>query len=336
MKSFMLFLFVPFVCGIPAFADVTITSPASQSQVVSPFHLVATASNCSSQPVTSIGYSIDNNGNPTVVNGSSIDTYVSYMTGGHTVNVTSYGKRGAVCSSSVSFIVVQDPATQVPSDASVYKNIQARSDWQGTADASISGSTASGTTTLVSSPSLSGSARQFAMQYTNYGAERYWVVFGSNTGATNFLYDGWIYMARPSNHVANIETDVDQVMSNAETVIYGFQCDGYNGTWDYTENAGTAQAYSDHWLRSSDACNPRSWSTNTWHHLQISFSRDDSGSVTYHSVWFDGVEQDIGATVPSAFDLNWATVLLTNFQIDGYGSSGSATVYLDNLTISCW
>jgi hypothetical protein len=48
------------------------------------------------------------------------------------------------------------------------------------------------------------------------------------------------------------------------------------------------------------------------------------------------VEQDLNASVPSAFALGWAPVLLTNFQIDGYGARGSSTTYLDKLTISCW
>ena len=74
---------------------------------------------------------------------------------------------------------------------------------------------------------------------------------------------------------------------------------------------------------------------NQWHHVQISYSRNSSGYVTYHSVWLDGSESQINATVPSAFALGWAPVLLTNFQIDGIGS-GSNTVYLDKVTISRW
>jgi hypothetical protein len=46
--------------------------------------------------------------------------------------------------------------------------------------------------------------------------------------------------------------------------------------------------------------------------------------------------QQINETVPSAFALGWAQVLLTNFQIDGLGAYGSATVYLDQLTITRW
>jgi hypothetical protein len=80
----------------------------------------------------------------------------------------------------------------------------------------------------------------------------------------------------------------------------------------------------------------RSWTTNTSHDVQISYSRDASGMVTYHSVWVDGVEQDLNATVSSAFTLGLSPTLLTNFQIDGLGASGSSVVYLDDLAISRW
>jgi hypothetical protein len=59
--------------------------------------------------------------------------------------------------------------------------------------------------------------------------------------------------------------------------------------------------------------------------------------VTYQSVWLDGAEQAIDATVPSSFALGWQVgVVQTQFQVDGLGTSGVSTVYLDNLTISRW
>ena len=63
MKNFTLLLLAPLVCAAPSFAAVTITSPNTGAEVVSPFHLVATASKCSSQVITSVGYSIDNSAN---------------------------------------------------------------------------------------------------------------------------------------------------------------------------------------------------------------------------------------------------------------------------------
>ena len=145
-----------------------------------------------------------------------------------------------------------------------------------------------------------------------------------------------MYFAKPSTQIANLEMDMNQVLSNGQTVIYGFQCDGTSSTWDYTKNAGTPKKYNDAWVHSSAACNPSSWSTNTWHHVQIEYSRDDDGNVTYKSVWLDGARQDLNVTVPSKFSLGWTPFLLTNFQVDGRGAKGKSTVYLDNLTIYRW
>jgi hypothetical protein len=174
------------------------------------------------------------------------------------------------------------------------------------------------------------------MSYKNSGGERYAKSFGDDASATNFLFDAWIYLTSSASHIANLELDLNQVMPNGQTVIYGFQCDGYSGTWDYTENAGTPTHPKDHWLHSHAACNPRSWSRGAWHHIQISYSRTDTGKITYKAVWRDGVEQKLGVTVPSAFALGWGRILLTQVQIDGLGSSGSATVYVDDLTIYRW
>ena len=174
------------------------------------------------------------------------------------------------------------------------------------------------------------------MSYKNGGGERYWVSFGADTASTNFFYDGWIYIANSTASIANIELDMNQVLSNGQTVIYGFQCDGYSNTWDYTKNSGTPQSPKDGWVHSNASCNPRNWKANAWHHVQIAYSRDKSGNVTYKYVILDGAKQTINATSPCAFALGWRSTLLTNFQVDGLGASGSATVYLDDLTISRW
>jgi hypothetical protein len=71
--------------------------------------------------------------------------------------------------------------------------------------------------------------------------------------------------------------------------------------------------------------------------VQIGYSRDDVGNVTYQAVWLDGVKYPINATVNSAFSLGWASgVLVANFQVDGIGTSGSSTLYVDNLTMYRW
>ena len=317
-------------------SGVTISSPSNGASVTSPFTIAASASTCSSQTVTAIGIGIDN-ATKTLFTGGSLDTQISPAAGQHTLYVSAWGSGGAVCNANVVVNVTSastSVSSVVPSDATSVSSIQALSTWVEVDDPGTDGSS-SGSMALVSSPTLNGNTRQFDTSFSGSGGERYHASFGDDTTSTNFFYDGWVYLTSSSSSIANLEMDMNQVMPNGQTVIYGFQCDGYSGTWDYTENAGTPTNTDDKWVHSSAACDPRSWSVNAWHHVQISYSRNSSGDVTYSAVWLDGKESAINATVPSAFALGWAPVLLTNFQVDGLGS-GSNTVYLDELTISRW
>jgi len=332
--------------AVPALAAVTVTSPSQNGEKLeSPFTLVASASACSGQAIASMGYSFDSQSNTTTFsNVSSVNVQATYssltLNASHTLHVKSWGNAGANCTTDVTFTAVANPATTLPGNATTVSRIQSNQayTWQA-ADDSGTGGSASGTTQLATSPSLSGDSRQFNTNYSDYGGERYDTSFGQDVNAQNFLYDTYVYVssATGSGDLANLEFDMNQVTSNGQTVIYGFQCDGWNKVWDYTENSGTAAKPVDTWIHSTQACDPGAWTQNTWHHLQVTYSRDTTGNVTYHSVWFDGVEQDINATVFSSFALGWGSTLLTNFQTDGKtAGSGYIQAYLDNLTVSRW
>jgi hypothetical protein len=189
---------------------------------------------------------------------------------------------------------------------------------------------------MVSSPTISGYTRKFVTSYRNAAGERYWTSFGKDTSAHNFIYDVQIYVDGSVTDIANVEMDMNQVIGNGQTIIYGFQCDGYTNTWDYTTNAGSPENPVDQWLHSTVPCNPRNWTPNKWHHIQIAYSRDDEGNVIYKYVTFDGVQKNINEKVPSSFALGWSSTLLTNFQIDGLGGYGTANVYIDKLTVTRW
>jgi hypothetical protein len=323
--------------SVPVFANVTVSSPVNGAQVGSQFTLSAYAANCSSQITSAMGYSLDNSTDTDIVNGTFVSAVVTSGTGAHTLHVKAWGDEGSVCVTDVAITVEASAATaEIPSGAISVGSLQTLGNWVAQNDvASAGGST--GSMSLVSAPSLSGDARKFVSNYTKFGDQRFDVSFGDDTTSTNFFYDAWVYLPYPSTSIANLEMDMNQVMSNGQTVIFGFQCDGWSGTWDYTANKGTPAAPIDTWLHTNAGCNPRNWSTNTWHHVQVSYSRDDSGNVTYQSVWFDGAQSVLNVTAPSAFALRWAPTLLTNFQVDGSSATtGTATAYLDNLTIYRW
>lgn len=316
---------------------ITVSSPSNGASVSSPFTLDASASSCSSQSVASMGYSIDSGGTVTV-NGTTMNASVPASSGAHTLHVKSWGTGGAGCDADVAITVSgggSNPTSVIPSNAVSVSSIQTMGNWIAVNDTGESG-TSYGSMSMVSSPSLSGHARKFVTHYTNGGGERYYVSFGDDTSATSFFYDAYVYISSPNGSLANVEMDMNQTMPNGQTAIFGFQCDGYNSTWDGTKNSGSPTHPVDTWVKSGAHCNPREWSENAWHHVQVYYSRNSSGVISYNTVWLDGTEQSINMTMPSAFALGWGPSLLTNFQIDGIGSSGSTTLYLDKVTIYRW
>jgi hypothetical protein len=327
--------------AIPAFAGVTVNSPSNNATVSTPFNLSASASTCSSQNVDTMGYSFDSSSNTTVVDSQSIDASIASATGTHTLHVKAWGNKGASCVTDV-VIDVQSGATTstgdsvIPSDAVNVSSIQALSGWAAAHDTGGPGSS-SGSSSIVSSPSLYGSTRRFLTQFSSAGDERYSVSFSDDVNSENYFYDTWVYLTSSASKIANLEFDVNPVMANGQTVLIGVQCDGYSGNWAYTVNKGSASSPKPGWVgKSGTTCNPRNWSQNTWHHVQAYYSRDSSGNITYHSVWLDGAQSNLNVTVFGAASLGWGPVINTQFQVDGLGSSGSPTVYLDSLTISRW
>jgi len=331
--------------AVPVFAGVTIASPTAGESVASSFTLSASASTCSNQQVSTMGYSFDSSSVTITQSGNSISTTIAAPgAGAHTVHVKAWGNGGASCVADVTVSVggsvisnTNDSGLSVvPATAAKVSALHALSNWKAEHDGGTSGSS-SGTMSMAGAPSKSGNARKFFTSFSNYGGERYRALIADDVNAKNFLYDGWVLLQNTASTVANIEMDLNQVMPNGMTVIFGFQCDGWSGTWDYTANRGTPTSPKDTWVHSAAKCNPKTWTQNVWHHVQIYYSRDSSGNVTYHSVWVDGVQQVLEAKVNSAFALGWGPTILTNFQVDGATSgSGSSTIFMDQLNLYRW
>jgi hypothetical protein len=225
-------------------------------------------------------------------------------------------------------------AHAIPSNAGSSGDLSASSHWTWSHDAATPGEAVGSSEYPVASPSLDGQSREFYMTYSQKGGERFSLSFGRDTEATHFVYDAYVYIDDPTQ-LANLEMDVNQVMSNGDTVIYAFQCSGYSKAWEFSTIANNRP----HWHSSGLPCSPEKWAANTWHHIQIASHRSSTGIVTYDWVNLDGTYQDINnATGHGAVALHWATgVLNLNFQLDGSSeSSGAVTIYADKLTIYYW
>ena len=209
------------------------------------------------------------------------------------------------------------------------------SNWRWNYDPGTPGS-AQGTS-VYPEPGISSdnAARKFYMTYNDHGGEIYHLSFAIDAKATHFVYDTQIYLENPTQ-LGNIEMDMNQVMADGRTVIFGTQCSSYSKTWEYTVVKSTGNFG---WLPSNLPCNPKTWTANTWHHVQIASHRDGNGNVTYDWIGLDGVySQFSNATGPSARSLGWALGdLLLNFQLDGANvTNGSITADLDQLKIYRW
>lgn len=335
-RSFPLMFLMLTTATAAIVAQTTVSNPANGEQVGSPFNLTMNASTCSSKPVTHVGYSLDNSTSTTIFDAQAINGPVSAPNGTHTLHIKVWNSAGSVCVTDISIDVTSGATSVIPSNAVKVSSIQALSGWITVHDGGTLGSS-SGTMSMANSPSLTGSARLFANRFSDFGGQRFSVQFDDNTTSENFFYDGWVYIANDSNGFSNLEFDLNQTMPNGETVIMGFQCDSWIDRWDYAVNGGSPTVPNDTWLHSYAPCNVHSWAANQWHHVQIYSSHTSSGWVTYHSVWLDGVQQDLNFTVFSGYALGWGPAIVTNFQIDG-NSSGTTwgNVYLDELTVYHW
>lgn len=327
-------LLLPAVFAIPAEAGVIVYSPSNGASVSSPFKLSAWSNWCGSQSVVTTGYSIDGGGT-TMIQSQTINTSVSAPAGGHTLHVKAWGSGGGVCVTDVA-IAVTSTVAAVPSYSSSVSSLQTMGNWIGVHDSGTPG-TSSGWMNIVSSPSRSGAARQFATSYTNYGGQRYSVSFSDDESAHNFQEDMWVYLQYPSNGVQILELDLNQVLSNGQTMLYGIQCNGWTSTWDFSTNRGSATSPKPNWVHTSSYCNPHSWGTNQWHHVQLLYSRNDSGWITYKTVTLDGKVFNIWTTAYGAYALGWGPSLIANVQVDGSTSgSGGSHIFVDNMTVSRW
>ena len=152
----------------PALAGVSVSNPANKSDVKSPFKLSAAASTCSSAEVSVMGYSLDDSSDSTFFEGTSIDTTVSASAGTHTVHVKAWNADGGLCVDEVAVIVSDSGSNAFPANTIVNSSIETLSGWKAVHDTGGKGS-ASGSTKLVTSPSIKGNSRMFSSSFKSSG-----------------------------------------------------------------------------------------------------------------------------------------------------------------------
>jgi hypothetical protein len=329
-------------------ANITVASPVNGTSVSSPIWVRAHNVGCNGLSPTAFRYSIDNSGTSIAgENAYDIDhAKQAIASGTHTIHFKSWTSNGACPTVSTTFHVgsssstgstgsssgASEAVTSIPSNAIASPNLDVLSSWNAKHDSGTPG-TAHGSTAYPATTPVYDDARKFYMTYTNKGGVRWSVSFGKSASATHFVLDTYVYFTDPSQ-VQNLELDLNQVMSNGATVIFGTQCSSNTKTWEYTVTSGGS-----HWRSSNVACDPRTWAAKTWHHVQIGFHRNSSGVATHDWVNLDGSHKVFtNATYNAAEHLGWQPgTLQVNYQMEGHNSgSGSITAYIHKMTIQRW
>jgi hypothetical protein len=376
-RSLRLFAFAALACATlctPALgSDITVASPISGVQLRSPVWIRAHNLGCEGVPPLAFGYSIDNS--TTLVRGETaydVDIVGQVVSPGiHIVHFKSWTARGLCPVVNAQFAVAGPSAASsplglstgsstagtsafflvgrgfaqlgptptltlpygVPASAATTGDLDDNAGWNQVHDGGTPG-TSRGSTVYPATTPLYDDAREFYMTYTNRAGERWSILPGRNTAAaTHFVYDTYVLLPNPSE-VLNLELDINHVTSNGQTWILGTQCSGVTGTWEAAYTSGKK----DHWWSSSIKCDPRTWSANTWHHIQIAVHRDSGGVVTHDWVIFDGTYYAWNYTRLSAHYLGWEPgTFNVQYQIEGTSkSSGSVTSYIHKMTIYYW
>lgn len=316
------------ILGTHASAQIQVQSPGSSSSV--PVYLEANiTSTCGGKSVIALSYSVDSSPFYTLNTSDQINAYdYSILPGSHTIRYKAWTGGGSPCQETD---VQTTVGNNINPTVATKLDDASNSDWQWVDDTGIKDGSASGTTELSSTESIDGQSREFQMTYSDGGGMRGSIDFGNSSTATYFVYDAYVYLADPSS-VQNVEMDTNQASTTGDDIwIFGLQCAFDVGYWEYTVNSG-----GDTWKPTSVPCSR--WSGSTWHHAQLAVHKDSSGNVHYDTITFDGITTAVNLTEDSYFSVSpWTpNVLVLNFQLDGEGSSGSITAYVDGLQELYW
>ncbi len=218
--------------------------------------------------------------------------------------------------------------TASSSAQTVKSSIENMSGWQSCVACAGSGGSGPGasiySTAGISSPSLSGSSREFHISSSNpYADALWWKQLGAANGATNLVYDLYFYIKTPQYSQA-LEFDANQA-NGSHRWVFGTQCNIAAGVWDIWANAAGK------WTSTGVHCSaPTAYK---WHHLTWEFKRS-GGYAVFVALTYDGVKHYINKTYParssSVNELNVA------FQEDLKSNHVAYSTWLDNISLKYW
>jgi len=322
-------------------AQVTITAPAGNATVTSPFQVTASAK--STHPITTFRIYLDNT-SVYSVSASTINKSIVASSGSHLLVLQAWDSSGAVLKASrtITVTAVSSPPpsptptpTPTPSPtpkAIVLNEIQQATGWQtcgSCGDSGGDGALASYSMIRgISFPTLSGSSAEFKIGGTQPYANGYWYInHQAPTKAFSSLrYEFDLYIpAGMENAPQGIEFECQQKLGGR---IYNF-------AWQavYPGNRWRVFNYTTRVWEDSGLAFVR-FTAGTWHHIVAEFHNDSVTHTLFHdALTVDGVRHALHIT-HTATPSTSGTKFTNAFQLDLNGSATDYQVFVDNMKIT--
>ena len=332
------------IFSVPAFAGVTVSSPASGATVGSPVHFVATGSSpACAKGVAAVGVYTAPYQLAYKVNGSKLDTYLNMSSGSYNVVVQEWDNCGWSATAKVALTVGSSTTGKT------FANLQNKGGWTGYAllppSFGICSSCKSSGPELkwswtpnITSPSMDGISTKTVygggtVQWGDVLWNNHLIGDFSSQGLPDyshtlvsqyhdFTYDVYFWIGNASVSQA-LEFDINQFFGG-KSFIWGHECRIAGGhEWDTWNNQ------TQHWVPSGIPCNPVS---NAWNHLIINVKRTSTNKLLFHSITLNG-KTAVLDRYDSPTSTNWYGITV-NYQLDGNVSGTPYNVYLDKFNFT--
>ncbi len=332
------------IFALPAFAGVSVSSPASGANAGSPVHFVASATSSCSKGVSAMGIYTAPGQLAYTVNGSKMDYNLAMSNGTYGVVVQEWDNCGGSTTAPLTLTVSGSSG-----GGKVFSNLQKSGGWTGYAllppgFGICSGCTQNGSSVkwswsqnnsstsmdgISTKSSYAGGSTQWADilwnnhlvgDFSSQGLPDYSKTLVSQFHT--FTYDVYFWVGNVSDSQA-LEFDINQFVGG-KSYIWGHECriDGGH-EWDTWNNSGQK------WVPSGVSCNPVS---NSWNHLTINVQRTSDGHLLFHTITLNGKTATLDR-YDTPTSTSWYGITI-NYQMDSDYYKTPYSVYLDKLTFT--
>ena len=353
---FSLFLMLAVATASPAFATVSVSSPANGSTVPNNVRFAASANTDCSSGVAAMGVYV-NGQLEAKQDGSSLNASVYLGGGTQTAYVQEWDYCGGATNTPVTVTVAGDSG-RTPSNpgraaatggGTRLSNLQAVSNWnqwgQYPPKYDICNAPCPGIEWSMyqhyNANSLSGNATKFTIGGSTPYADVLWSnkLIGQGTTLNmpdnnraiipnihHMTFDGDIYVENISV-MQDLELDMNLFMDGVG-MEFGTECNHLNGNvWDIWNNADA------HWVHTSIPCN---LNDQSWNHVSFTVQREANNDLTYQTITVNGQTFNIYQTVaPFHVPSSWYGMTV-NYQMDGNHNQSTYSTVLDNLAVTYW